>query len=159
MQICHVEYHVQQRAYNASALPTTYNPDTVYYLPCRSATSKITSTARLQRQRAPHPPPSRICRRLAAATNPQYWHRTAMYHRQTDSAATPAITILIAQVHLRSTDFCWHRTATRPIIDSADMPAICRQIDSSSSVPDLLSPLSACTVLLPKSTSAAPACS
>ena len=32
------------------------------------------------------------------------WHRTATYHRQTDSAAMPAITILIAPIHLRSTD-------------------------------------------------------
>jgi hypothetical protein len=42
----------------------TYNPDTVCYLPCRSATSKITSTACLQRQRTSHPLPSQICRRL-----------------------------------------------------------------------------------------------
>jgi len=47
-----------------NALPSTYNPNTICYLPCRSATSEITSTARLQRQRAPHPLPSRICRRL-----------------------------------------------------------------------------------------------
>ena len=33
-----------------------------------------------------------------------YWHRTATYHRQTDSAAMPAITILIAPIRLRSTD-------------------------------------------------------
>ena len=32
------------------------------------------------------------------------WHRTATYHRQTDSAATPAITILIAPIRLRSTE-------------------------------------------------------
>jgi len=40
----------------------------------------------------------------AAATNPQQWHCTATYHRQTNSAAMPAITILIVPIHLRSTD-------------------------------------------------------
>jgi hypothetical protein len=35
---------------------------------------------------------------------PLIWHRTAIYHRQTDSAAMPAITILIAPIHPRSTD-------------------------------------------------------
>ena len=50
------------------------------------------------------PLPSRIGRCLAAATNPQYWHRTATYYRQTDSAAMPAIMILIAPIRLRSTD-------------------------------------------------------
>ena len=61
LQICHVEYHIQQRAYNASVLPTTYNPDTVCYLPCRSAKSEISSTARLQCQRAPHYIQSQHC--------------------------------------------------------------------------------------------------
>ena len=38
------------------AAPPTYNPNTVYCLPCRSTTLKITSIARPKRQRAPFPP-------------------------------------------------------------------------------------------------------
>ena len=36
--------------------PPTYNPDTVYYLPYRSAILKITLIARPKRQRTPPPP-------------------------------------------------------------------------------------------------------
>ena len=101
-----------------------------------------------------------------------YWLCQFAYDLQTDnSSATPAaMTWLqlcryaysptdrtIVLLSLRSTNFCWHRTATHSIIDSADMPAIYRPIDSSSSVFDLLSPLDASTVLLPEQTPAAPA--
>ena len=116
--------------------PPTYNPDTVCCLPCRSATSKITSIARPKRQRAPFPMAfashkyyvnrvyilvvlhtkkelpvleyiDGVYRLNDCAVTPAIrlnWHRTAIYHRQTDSAATPAITILIAPICLRSTD-------------------------------------------------------
>ncbi len=108
--------------------PPTYNPDTVCCLPCKSAASKITSTARPKRQRAPPPPTAfasheyyvnrvyilvvlctkkelpaleyidRVYRLNDCAVTPTIrlsWHRTAIYH-QTNSAAMPAITILIA---------------------------------------------------------------
>ena len=117
--------------------PPTYNPDTVCCLPCRSATSKITSIAHPKRQRAPPPPTAfvsykyyinrvyiwvvlhtkkellvleyidRVSRLNDCTVTPAIrlnWHCTAIYHRQTDSAAMPAITILIAPIRLRSTD-------------------------------------------------------
>jgi hypothetical protein len=103
--------------------PPTYNPDTVCCLLCRSATSKITSTVRPKRQRAPFPP-------TAFASHEYYMNRVYILvvlrtkkelpvleyidrvYRLNDCAVTPAIRL------------SWHRTAIYHQTDSAATPAI-----------------------------------
>ncbi len=135
--------------------PPTYNPNIIYCLPYKSVASKITSTARPKRQRAPPPPTAfasheyyvnrvyilvvlrtkkelpaleyidRVYRLNDCAVTPTIrlsWHRTAIYH-QTNSAAMPAITILIANTPAayQSNNRAYMPTINRP----TDRRALC----------------------------------
>jgi hypothetical protein len=109
--------------------PPTYNPDTACCLPCKSAASKITSTARPKRQRALFPP-------TAFASYKYYINRVYIWvvlrtkkelpvleyidrvYRLNDCAVTPAIRLS------RHRTAIYHRQT-----DRTDTPAIYRPND------------------------------
>jgi len=87
LQICHVENHVNSRPNDRTDMPTIYEPDN------RRTNTPATRIDKTPCRYACEPTlPIRL--RADLPTEPTLrWHRTAIYHRQTDSAAMPAITI------------------------------------------------------------------
>ena len=130
LQICYVKNHVNSAPQTPTRSPSSAlsnlpvfaaatNPITVATdMPCnptslvpiciRTRTDKAYADTPMNpiRSRADMPanqPCDKTPCRPAYGTDPVL-HRTATYRRQTDSAAMPAITILIAPIRLRSTD-------------------------------------------------------